>query len=140
MWVDETGTNRRDNNYSQVWVLSPRDDTCFSAMSLAEGIISTEITNTTVSGDSFYDFVRDFPIPNMLPYDGVNETSVVVMDNSSIHHIEPVTSMLNEAGVDTLFFPPYSSDRNPIEKVFSNVKYYLGNHDSILQHIPDPVI
>ena len=109
-------------------------------MSLAEGIISTEITNTTVSGDSFYDFVRDFPIPNMLPYDGVNETSVVVMDNSSIHHIEPVTSMLNEAGVDTLFFPPYSSDRNPIEKVFSNVKYYLGNHDSILQHIPDPVI
>ena len=97
----------------QVWVLSLRDDTHFSqisltwekyinviaAMSLTQGIISTEIANTTVSGDTFSDFVRGSLIPNMLPFDGVNEMSVVVMDKCSIHHIEPVTSFLNEAGI-----------------------------------------
>ena len=62
----------------------------------------------------------------------------MVMDNCFIHHIEPVTSLLNKAGIVTLFLPPYSPDLNPIEEVFSYVKCYLRKHDSILQHIPDP--
>jgi len=150
VWVDETGTDRRDNirkfgyslrgmtPVSHRFLSRVKRINVIAAMSLTEGIFSTEITNTTVSGDTFYDFVRGSLIPNMLPFDGVNERSVVVMDNCSIHHIEPVTSLLNEAGIVTLFLPPYSPDLNPIEEVFSYVKCYLRKHDSILQHITDP--
>ena len=64
--------------------------------------------------------------------------SVVVMDNCSIHHIEPVTSLLENAGVVTMFLPPYCPDLNPIEEVFSLVKGYLRKHNNIIQHLPHP--
>ena len=41
-------------------------------------------------------------------------------------------------GVIVLFLPPYSPDLNPIESAFSCVKYYLKEHDELLQTIPDP--
>jgi len=91
--VDETGTDRRDNIHkfgyslrgmtpvSHRFLSRGKRINVIAAMSLTEGIFSAEITNTTVSGDTFYDFVRNSLIPNMLPFDGVNERSVVVMDN-----------------------------------------------------------
>ena len=62
----------------------------------------------------------------------------VVMDNCSVHHNEPVITLLRQAGIVALFLPPYSPDLNPLEEVFSYVKGYLKKHDSILQYIPDP--
>ena len=34
------------------------------------------------------------------------------------------------------FLPPYNPDMNPVENVFSYIKYYL-KHDDILQILPD---
>ena len=108
-----------------------------AAMSLTNGIVATEMHCGTINGDKFYDFVRGTLIPNMLPFNGHNHNSVFVMDNCSIHYIEPVTALLQSAGILTTFLPPYSPDLNPIE-VFSLVKTYLRKHDFILQHIPNP--
>ena len=108
------------------------------AMSLNDGILATEMYSSTINGDKFYDFIRGTLIPNMLPFNGFNHNSVVVMDNCSIHHIEPATSLLESAGIVTMFLPPYCPDLNPIEEVFSLVKGYLRKHDNILQHLPHP--
>ena len=44
--------------------------------------------NGTTDGDTFYDFVQEHLLPHLLPFDGVNPHSVVVLDNCSIHHIQ----------------------------------------------------
>ena len=41
------------------------------------------------------------------------------------------------AGILVLFLPPYSPDYNPIEELFGYVKYYLKEHDDILQVVGD---
>ena len=57
------------------------------------------MTPNSVNGEIFCDFVRGTSIPNMLPFDGLNPTSVAVMDNCSIHHVAKVKSMLDNAGI-----------------------------------------
>ena len=61
------------------------------------------------------------------------------MDNRSIHHVQAVLDAFNQAGIVVLFLPPYSPDMNPVENVFSYVKYYLKQHD-ILQVVPDIIL
>ena len=36
----------------------------------------------------FYDFVQNNLLPHMMPFNGVNPHSVVVLDNASIHHVD----------------------------------------------------
>ena len=86
-----------------------------------------------VSGDEFYDFVRGSLIPNMNPYNGTNENSILVLDNCSIHYIEETLSLLRTSGIFVIFLPPYSPDLNPIELTFSYVKQYLQEHEAIIQ-------
>jgi transposase len=83
-----------------------------------------------VSGETFFDFARGTLIPNML--------SIVILDNCSVHHVAPVLLLFLQAGILVLWLPPYSPDYNPIENAFSKVKYYLKEHDDILQVISDP--
>ena len=109
-----------------------------AAMSLNDGILPTEMYSSTINCDKLYDFLRRTLIPNMLPFNGSNHNFVVVMDNCFIHHIEPVTSLVENAGIVTMFLPPYCPDLNPIEEVFILVEGYLRKHDNILQHLPHP--
>ncbi len=108
--------------------------TCISAIAAVcwNGFLGVELTTNSVNGDSFCDFVKGTLIPNMLPYDGLNPTSIAVMDNCSIHHVNEVRSLLEHAGILSIYLPPYSPDFNPIETAFSHVKQYLKKHDDIL--------
>ena len=74
--------------------------------------------------------VRSTLIPAMMPFDGINPRSILVMDNCSIHHVHEVRDVLLHAGIVTLFLPPYSPDMNPAEEAFSYVKGYLKKHDN----------
>jgi len=50
---------------------------------------------------------------------------VVVMDNLSAHKGGRVREILEEAGCEVLYLPPYSPDLNPIEQAFSKIKGLL---------------
>lgn len=50
---------------------------------------------------------------------------VVVMDNLSAHKGERVRELLEEAGCELLYLPPYSPEFNSIEEAFSKVKGIL---------------
>ena len=76
----------------------------------------------------------------MEPFDGNAKKSIVIMDNCSIHHVDKVKKLLNDAGILLIFLPPYSPDHNPIEEAFSGVKYYLKDYDELLQSIIDPLL
>ena len=90
-----------------------------------------------MDGDVFYDFVQSSLLPHLMPYNGVNPNSVVIMDNCSIHHVHDVTRLINSVGALVLFLPPYSPDLMPIELCFSKVKYFLREHEQIAQSIHD---
>jgi transposase len=91
-----------------------------------------------MNGERFCDFIKGTLIPNMLPYDGLNPTSIVVMDNCSIHHVSEVQCLLEDAGIVVIYLPPYSPDFNPIETAFSYVKQYLKKHDDVLAAFNNP--
>ena len=53
------------------------------------------MTSNSVNGEIFCDLVWGTVIPNLLSIDGLNPTSLVVMDNCSIHHVTEV----DDAGI-----------------------------------------
>ena len=48
-----------------------------------------------------------------------------MMDNMKSHHAKAVKNLLDSSGVRYIYLPPYSSDLNPIEKLWSKVKVFL---------------
>jgi len=40
------------------------------------------------------------------------------MDTASVHHVDEVLQIVENAGAKVIFLPPYSPDLNPLEPVF----------------------
>lgn len=148
VWVDETGSDARTHIrrfgyslrslppiYNRRLVRGKRIS-AIAAIS-CEGLVGVDLEMNSVNSDKFIDFIRGTLIPEMQPFDGSNSKSILIMDNCSIHHVGPVQELLQDAGILVIFLPPYSPDLNPIEETFSSVKYYLKNHDEILQSVTD---
>ena len=136
IFLDETGADRRQllrkYGYSlrgiplkkQTMLVRGERVSGIAFMSV-NGLLDVSIVRGTTDGDVFYDFVQKHLLPQLLPFDGVNPHSVVVMDNCSVHHIQETVSMIEEVGAIVQFLPPYSPDLNPIEELFSKVKSEL---------------
>ena len=56
------------------------------------------------------------------------------MDNASIHHVDGIVDMIQEVGAVVMFIPPYSSDFNPIEELFSKLKKTIKWFESQLEN------
>lgn len=81
--------------------------------------MDVSITTQSVDGDAFFNFIERSLLPNLLPFNGTNSRSVVVLDNASIHLVPEVESLIEETGAIAIYLPPYSPDLNPIEECFS---------------------
>jgi len=152
VWLDETGCDNQ--NALRKWAYSVRGmplkdhqllirGVQYSAtpvMSL-DGIHDVYITEGTVNGHRFADFVRTCLVPILNPFNGINARSVVVMDNASIHHVDKVTDLIETHDNARLcFLPPYSPDLMPVEEVFSKVKTIIKDDTRLYQMIPRFVI
>lgn len=150
VWVDETGSDRKNCMRKFGHALSGESPIChrilhrgrrisaIAAMS-TNGLVAYDLVQGSVNGEMFLEFIQGKLVPEMLPYDGENPQSILVMDNCSIHHVQPVLETLRLMGILVLFLPPYSPDMNPIEEMFSSIKYYLKDHDQVLQAMDDPL-
>jgi len=72
-----------------------------------------------------------------MPFNGTNSNSVVIMDNCSIHHVAPVTRLINDVGAIVHYLPPYSPDYNPIECCFSKVKTAMSALEQLTEATED---
>ena len=72
--------------------------------------------------DLYCDFIEKAPLPHLMPFNGENPHSVVILDTLVIQHAEPAIRMIQELGTLVHFLPPFSSDHNPIEEALSKVK------------------
>lgn len=144
LWVDETGCDRRNSLRKYGYGIRgqpPQDYSLvlrgkrYSAIAIlsTDGVEDVCITEDTVDGDEFYKFVQRDMLPLLMPFNGHNPNSIVIMDNASIHHIDPVLELITSVGALVRFLPPYSPDMNPIEEVFAEVKQYLQANGSLLE-------
>ena len=95
VWVDETGTDRRDNIHKFGYSLRGTSPECRRILFRGErlnaiavlssaGIVAVEFTKQTVTGEAFFDFLRGILIPCMRPFNGINPHSVLVLDNCTV--------------------------------------------------------
>jgi len=84
-----------------------------------KGIRCSTVVDGAVNGDIFEAFVEHVLVPELRPGD------VVVMDNLSSHKRIGTRKLIESAGAELQFLPPYSPDLNPIEMVFSKIKQLL---------------
>ena len=85
----------------------------------------------------FTDFIENSVMPNIMPFDGINPRSVLIMDNCAIHHIPDVTALIQRTGTLIYWFPPYSPDLNPIEEAFSKAKVMIKAMENEMQALAD---
>ena len=64
-----------------------------------DGIHDVYITEGTVDGENFIDFIRNCLLSILLPFNNVKFYLVDIMDNTSIHHLCKVEDLIvNQAG------------------------------------------
>lgn len=84
-----------------------------------EGIRCSMVVDGPVNADIFESFVEQVLVPEL------REGDVVVMDNLSSHKRARTRELIEAAGAELMFLPPYSPDLNPIEMIFSKIKQRL---------------
>ena len=136
VFVDETGSTRKDAIrkfgyslrgmpcYSTKLLAKGKRVSAIAALSL-EGVVDVMFVHGSVDGDTFANFIERSLLPHLLPFDGINHNSVVVMDNASIHYNARVERLILSVGALLVHLPPYCPDLNPIEESFSAVKSLL---------------
>jgi len=90
--------------------------TTFIAALRCDGLTAPMVMDGAINGELFLAYVEKILAPTLR----VGE--IVVLDNLSSHKVAGVKELIESAGAEVLYLPPYSPDFNPIELVFSKLK------------------
>jgi transposase len=93
--------------------------TTFVGALTLRGFIAPWVLDGPINRDAFETHVAKVLLPELRPGD------VVVMDNLSSHKGPRVREMIERAGAELRYLPPYSPDFNPIENAFAKLKALL---------------
>lgn len=93
--------------------------TTFIGALTPRGFIAPMVRDGPINRISFETYVADVLVPELRLGD------VVVMDNLSSHKGPRVREMIEAAGAELLYLPPYSPNFNPIENAFAKLKALL---------------
>lgn len=129
MFIDETwtatnmtrshGRCRRGERLRMGWPHGHRKTTTLVAGLRRTGMVAPMVMDGPINGDWFETYVGQLLVPTLAPGD------VVIMDNLSSHKRRSVREMIEAAGAELRFLPPYSPDFNPIEMAFARPKALL---------------
>jgi len=95
-----------------------KNTTLLASMSV-EGIGPSLAITGAVDAQMFEAYLERVLLPELCP------GRIVVMDNLSAHKTQKVRELIEGAGCELLYLPPYSPDLNPIEEAFSKIKGIL---------------
>ena len=91
------------------------------------------IAEGNMNGVRFVKFVQDSFLRVLMPFNGINPRSIVIMDNTGIHRIDEIADLIEtQAGAKICYLPPYSPNLNPVEGVFSQAKSILKLNDKLI--------
>ena len=90
VWLDETGSDTRDHIRRYGYAIRgmrpvthrflSRGQKINAIAAISQGVIAVELVSGSVNGDIFFNFVRSSLIPTMMPFNGVNLRSVLVIE------------------------------------------------------------
>jgi transposase len=129
VFIDETGASTnlarkggRCRRGRRLRVGVPHDHyktiTLVAALRL-RGLTAPKVYDRPINAASFEEWVEKCMVPTLAPGD------IVVMDNLSSHKGPRVEELIEAAGAELRYRPPYSPDMNPIEKAYSKLKANL---------------
>lgn len=95
------------NRYHRESFIAAKKQSTIFAPFCYTGTCNTPLFNT---------WLEKICIPELEPGD------VLILDNASFHKSKTTIEMIQNAGCEVLFLPPYSPDMNPIEKFWANFK------------------
>ena len=135
-FFDETGFQLPDSGH-RVYGYSPVGEQCFDVrrylssanitLNFPAGVDGLKYANIVQGASRFFSEASQTVDPNTLrPVLEVGD--IVVVDNFAAHHGDAdvaLCSFLNDVGMELLYLPAYSTDLNPVEEVFSKLKYLL---------------
>ena len=84
-----------------------------------DGMVAPMVLDGPINGDWFEAYVRNVLAPTL------KQGDIVVMDDLSSHKRVAARQLIEAAGAELRFLPPYSPDFNPIEMAFSKLKALL---------------
>jgi len=84
-----------------------------------DGVEAPWTLDGAMDADAFLVYVEHVLVPTL----GGGE--IVVLDNLSSHKHPGVAALIESAGAEVWYLPPYSPDLNPIEQMWSKVKQIL---------------
>ena len=84
-----------------------------------EGLTAAAVFDGPIDNASFLAYVEQILAPTLRPGD------VVVLDNLAAHKQPEVRALIEHAGAQLRFLPPYSPDFNPIELAFAKLKAFM---------------
>jgi transposase len=93
--------------------------TTFVAALRHDRLTAPTVVDGAMDGPMFRAYVQQQLVPTLQPGD------IVVMDNLSAHKVAGVRQAIEQVGARLVYLPPYSPDLNPIELVFSKLKWLL---------------
>jgi len=93
--------------------------TTFVAALRHDRLTATMVVDGAMNGRLFAEYVRQILVPTLMPGD------IVVMDNLSSHKAAGVREAIELAQAKVVYLPPYSPDFNPIEMVYSKLKWLV---------------
>jgi len=92
-----------------------------------DGSTACMTVDGATTGEVFRAYVEHILVPILRRGD------IVVLDNLSSHKDKPALALIERAGAEVRFLPPYSPDFNPIEKMWSKVKTLLRSAEARTQ-------
>lgn len=84
-----------------------------------DGLTAPFVIDCPMNGAIFIEYLRQCLLPTLRPGD------IVIIDNLPAHKREEVREMIEAAGAELRYLPPYSPDLNPIEQAFAKLKAHL---------------
>jgi isftu1 transposase len=88
----------------------------FIAGQIQNKIIAPFCYTGTCDSELFNFWLASFLLP------ALGRGYTIIMDNAAFHKSENTKTLIEKAGCQLLFLPPYSPDLNPIEKFWANLK------------------
>jgi transposase len=129
VFVDEMGANI---SLSSLRAWSKRGERAHCSVPRNRGPNTTLLTSISVEGVGpslavegtttrpvFETYVEKVLLPSL------QRGQIVVMDNLTAHKGDRIRELIESAGCELLYLPPYSPDLNPIEEAFSKIKGLL---------------
>lgn len=82
----------------------------------SDGIKAPFLFDTSCNRDIFELYIKEILSPIL------EKGKTIIMDNASFHKSEKIKTLIESAGCELVYLPPYSPELNPIEKYWAVLK------------------